>query len=143
MIRKTFLASILSLTVFFAVSSVLVFAQGEGANTEDGIGSNPPLGSGIRLENPFSGGDSLFALLKTVINDILLPIGGVLAVLAFIYSGFLYVTAQGNETKIKTAHNALLWTAIGTALLLGAWVFAGTICRTIELISDRTFCPPN
>ncbi|MEK7227442.1 MAG: hypothetical protein AAB641_00945 [Patescibacteria group bacterium] len=87
----------------------------------------------IEIKNPFGRGiDSLFDLLKTVVNDIILPIGGVLAVLAFIYSGFLYVTAQGNDTKLKTAHNALLYTAIGTAVLLGSWTLANVISNTID-----------
>ncbi|OHA89876.1 MAG: hypothetical protein A2832_01925 [Candidatus Zambryskibacteria bacterium RIFCSPHIGHO2_01_FULL_44_22b] len=140
--KKTFIASLLSLTIFFAIGSALVFAQAAG-NPGSASGGNPPPPP-ITLDNPFKGGDSLFALLQSVIKDILLPIGGVLCVLAFIYAGFLYVTAQGNETKISTAHKALLYAAIGTALLLGAWVFSGAICRTIELISNAEgrFCPP-
>ena len=86
----------------------------------------------VTLDNPFRGGDSLFTLLRTIIDNIILPIGGVLAVLAFVYSGFLYVTAQGNETKLATAHKALLYTAIGTAVLLGSWVIAKVIENTIN-----------
>ncbi len=108
-------------------------------------GGNPPIGGGnpiiSKLVNPFKGGDSLFVLLKTVINNILLPIGGVLAVLAFIYSGFLYVTAQGSEAKLKTAHKALLDTAIGTAVLLGSWVLASVICATIGQLGGPVCVP--
>ncbi len=86
----------------------------------------------VTIPNPFSGGDSLFELLQTVINKIILPIGGILAVLAFIYSGFLYVTAQGNPNKISKANTSLLFTAIGTAVLLGAWVISDVICGTIN-----------
>ena len=75
---------------------------------------------------------TLFDLLEIVINEIVMPIGGMLAVLAFIYSGFLYVTAQGNESQLKTAHAALLYTAIGTAVLLGAWTIANVIENTID-----------
>lgn len=117
--KKTFLASLLSLLIFFCMGAVLVSAQ-----------TSVPVN--IKLPNPFSGGSSLFALLEKVINNILLPIGGVLAVLAFIYAGFLYVTAQGNQTKLATAHKALLYTAIGTAVLLGSWVIAKVIENTIN-----------
>jgi len=79
----------------------------------------------VTLDNPFSGGNSLFSLLRAIIDGIVLPIGGVLAVL-------LYVTAQGNETKLKTAHKALLYTSIGTAVLLGSWVIAKVIENTIN-----------
>lgn len=137
--KKTFLIPVLFLSVFFATDSYLVFAQGVGTPGSGGAGNQA---EPITLENPFRGGNSLFELLRSVINNILLPIGGVLAVLAFIYSGFLYVTAQGNETKIGKAHQALLYTAVGTALLLGAWVFANAICGTIEAISgNQNICP--
>lgn len=91
-------------------------------------------GISIKLQNPFRTGDSLYDLIRAIINNIILPIGGVLAVLAFIYSGFLYVTAQGDSGKIKDAHNALLYTAIGTAILLGSWVIASVIENTIKQI---------
>ncbi|PIQ66253.1 MAG: hypothetical protein COV96_02450 [Candidatus Zambryskibacteria bacterium CG11_big_fil_rev_8_21_14_0_20_42_18] len=104
-------------------------------NTTDPGSTNTTNGNGsITLNNPFNGSDSLFELLKSIMNNIVLPIGGVLAVLAFIYSGFLYVTAQGDESQLKTAHRALLYTSIGTAVLLGSWVLANVICQTIGLL---------
>ena len=129
--KKTLLTSLLSLTMFLAIGGMLVYAaDGSGDNPGDGSGDNPVH---IQIENPFGHGiNSLFGLLQTVIEDILLPIGGVLAVLAFIYSGFLFVTAQGNENKLKDAKNALLNTAIGTAVLLGSWTIASVIENTIN-----------
>jgi hypothetical protein len=90
----------------------------------------------IRIDNPFKAGvgDSLFSLLKTIVDKIVLPIGGVLCVLAFIYAGFSYVMAQGNSTKIENANRMLLFASIGTAVLLGAWVIANAICKTINLL---------
>ena len=78
--------------------------------------------------------------MKVILNDIIMPIGGVLVVLAFIYSGFLYVTAQGDTKKISDAHKALLYTAIGTAVLLGSWVLATAICKTIGQLGGP-ICP--
>lgn len=120
------------------MGAVLVYAQeeGGGGGGEEG-GGNP--GIIIRLSNPFNCGGvspcTLFTFLGAIINNILLPIGGVLAVLAFIYSGFLYVTAQGSETKLATAHKALLYTSIGTAVLLGSWVIAKVIENTINQLT--------
>ncbi len=127
------------ITVAFSAQDINNPAQGGINNPAQGGIKKPSTGS-TKISNPFSGGDTLFALLRTIINDILMPIGGVLAVLAFIYSGFLYVTAQGNETKIKTAHTALLYTAIGTAVLLGSWVLATVICNTIGQLGGPV-CP--
>lgn len=137
--KKTFVTSLLSLSIFLIMGGILVFAQGlpsDGSDTNPspaGSDSNPVVIS-TSLNNPFKCGDSctLFTLLEKVINDILLPIGGILAVLAFIFSGFLYIVAQGNETKLKTAHRSLLYTSVGTAVLLGSWVIAKVIETTIS-----------
>ena len=98
--------------------------------------SASPVGFSAKINNPFNGGvDSLTGLLKLIIDEIVLPVGASLAVLAFIYAGFKYVTAQGDTTKIKEAHNALWFTAIGTAVLLGSWLFSQVIYNTIKAIS--------
>ena len=124
---KKFLLTLLILPSLFFLTDT-IFAQ---ELTEPPSSSNLT----ISLSNPFNcGGDNctLFTLLTKIINDILLPIGGILAVLSFIYSGFLYVTAQGNDTKLTKAHRALLYTSVGTAVLLGSWVIAKVIETTIN-----------
>jgi len=83
----------------------------------------------VKLPNPYkSGGTDIKTILNIIINEIILPVGGVMA---FVYTGFLYVMAQGNQTKIATAHKALLYTAIGTFLLLGSLVISKVIEQTI------------
>jgi hypothetical protein len=152
--KKTFLASLLTFSLFLTLGAVLVYAQSQGGvnnpaqggvnnpaqgginNPAQGGINNPSVGVKFSIDNPFNCGGvspcTLFSFLRSIIDNIILPIGGVLAVLAFIFSGFLYVMAQGNETKLKTAHNALLYTAIGTAILLGSWVLAKVIETTVN-----------
>jgi len=87
----------------------------------------------ITIPNPLNSSiSSIPALIRTIIDSILLPIGGVIAVLMIMYAGFLYVTARGNSSKIEKAHNALLWAVIGAAILLGAWVISQAISSTID-----------
>lgn len=123
---KKILAFIASLAILSSMTVVvgtsMVFAEGD---TEPGAIE-------IRIPNPFAHGDTVQGLFRAIIDNVVLPIGGVLAVMAFIFSGFLYVMAQGNPEKIKKAHNALLYTAIGTAILLGAWVISNVITTTIK-----------
>ncbi len=101
-----------------------------GGTAGSGTGNAQPIS--FRLDNPFgTKATTIPELSEAIFNGILMPIGGVVAVLAFIYSGFLYVTAQGDTGKIETANRALLYTAIGTAVLLGSWVIFQVIGNTI------------
>jgi len=132
--KKT-LAFTLSLLIFASLGTAMVYAQ-EGATENPGTGGEtqtaPGAKVGIELDNPFKSGGSLPELLNNIFNEIVFPIGGILAVLAFIYSGFLFVSAQGNESKLTTAKTALLYTAVGTAVLLGARVISEVIGGTVD-----------
>lgn len=89
----------------------------------------------IEFKSPFkcSGSScSVEGFIKAILDNILLPIGGVVAALMVMYAGFLYVTSGGNTTKIQQAHQALLYAVIGAAILLGAWVIAQVIQSTIN-----------
>jgi hypothetical protein len=111
-------------------------STGNGTPVVNSVGNGPGTSVAGTIPNPFNCGGApsctLDVLLNSIITNIVLPVGGVLAILAFIFSGFLYVTAQGNEEKIKQAHRALLYTAIGTAVLLGATIIAAVVGNTIK-----------
>jgi hypothetical protein len=71
---------------------------------------------GFKLDNPIKY-DSIDELIKastTIIMRLLL----ILAVLYFIYAGFLYVTALDDEGKLESARKSLVNAAIGTAILV-------------------------
>ncbi|MBX4188994.1 pilin [Candidatus Parcubacteria bacterium] len=122
----------LAFILLFMLSITLVHAQDARGGTPSGpdaVGSTP---GGTSLPNPFKGGNTLPEFLKKVIDTVVLPIGAVLAVLGFIWSGFKYVMARGNENQIKEATTALLYTSIGTAVLLGSYVIANVIEGTIN-----------
>lgn len=85
------------------------------------------------IVNPFKAGigSSLPELFNSIIHNIIVPIGALVAVICFIWAGFMFVTAQGDEKKIATARTALLYTAIGTAILLGAEAITIILKNTI------------
>jgi hypothetical protein len=56
--------------------------------------------------------------------------------LAIIYCGFLFVFARGNSEKLTHAREALLWTIIGAAILLGALAIATMIQGTITALGS-------
>jgi hypothetical protein len=70
--------------------------------------------------------DALFTLVDAALL-ILTPI----AVVMIIYSGFLFVTAQGNEAKLSVAKRTLFWSVIGLFLVLGVKVLGEAIKQTI------------
>lgn len=118
--------------LFFLSLALPVLAQDDGGdNPADDEGGNSTKVT-VKIENPFKFGDSLYDVLQQVVNNIILPIGGVLCVLAFIYAGFKFVLARGNETELKEAKRMLLYAAVGTALLLGAWTIAGVVKTTLN-----------
>ena len=64
--------------------------------------------------------------------DFLVQLGAIALVLAIVYAGFLFVAAQGNPEKLKTARSALFWTIIGGMILLGARMIANVVENTIR-----------
>jgi hypothetical protein len=69
-----------------------------------------------------------------IMDNLVIPIAVPGVILAIIYTGFLFVTARGNSKKIEEAQKAALYTAIGSAIILGAWVIASAISGTINAI---------
>ena len=98
--------------------------------------------NGGGLQNPLPY-DSLPLFLQAILEEIVIPIGFIIVVLSLIYSGFLYVKAQGNSDQISRAHQAFLWTAVGAVVLLGAWAISQVICNTLDRIVDTDLqCEP-
>ena len=150
MVRKTFFLVTLITVIFLAFFSLqAVYAQPVDQSTVDQQFLNlfqklTPGGSGLpgvpgnegtsrdvgKLVNPV-GFKSLGALIAAIL-DIIVQIAVPIAALFLIYSGFLFVTAQGDETKLGTAKSIFLWTMVGIAVLLGAKILASVIEGTIN-----------
>lgn len=81
------------------------------------------------LPNPL-GTTSLYTFFQQVIA-VIIQAGTYVLVVMIIYSGFLFVTAQGNEGQIGRARQTLLYTVIGGAILLGAWILAVAVANTV------------
>jgi len=86
-----------------------------------------------KLDNPIKGVKDIPTLVEKLLR-IVLKIGAPLVALAIIYTGYLFIAAQGKPDKIKDAKNALLFTLIGALILLGAYVIAESVVGTINAI---------
>lgn len=114
--KNIFKIVLIAFVVFLPVFS---FAQVVG---------DPPVDTG-KIVNPISA-QTLDGLIKTILEGVL-KIGIPIIALAIIYCGFLFVSARGNPEAIKKAKDALLYTLIGAAILLGAWAIALLIKDTV------------
>lgn len=114
--------SYLSTLALVSTPGFLAFAQ---------TGSRTPTPAPLpRLDNPIAGVNS-FADLVAAVLKLVVQIGVPVAALFLMYSGYMFVTARGDTSKIETARTSLLYTSIGIAILLGAQLIAGAIGSTI------------
>ncbi len=88
--------------------------------------------TGEKLQNPLK--FSTVQALVAAVLKIVIQIGTPIAVVMIVWAGFLYVTARGDTGKIETAHKTLLWTVVGTAILLGAALLASVLENTISQV---------
>ena len=121
-IKKSYSKFILSLLVFIVIPVFMIYAQGTPpCNPAEGKICNPLEGNGV---------NTLPDLIQKILEGAL-KIGIPIVALAVIYCGFLFVAARGNSEKLTKAKDALLYTIIGAAILLGSWAIAKMIQVTI------------
>ena len=129
----------IALAVFTFALPIASFAQTQPGGINPPAGGVNPVTGGINppsaatptttIVNPIGAKD-----INTLIHDILngaIKIGIPIIALAIIYSGFLFVSAQGNPEKLDGAKRTLLYTLIGAAILLGSWTIAQLIQSTV------------
>lgn len=90
------------------------------------------------LDNPLGGGIEDIPTFIEKILDVVLVVGIPVVALAIIYTGFLFVKAQGNSEDLTKAKKTLLYTIVGAVLLLGAFVIAKAIKGTVDDIKSTT-----
>ncbi|MCK5286138.1 MAG: hypothetical protein KAJ58_02855 [Candidatus Pacebacteria bacterium] len=88
-------------------------------------------GVNVKLENPI-GGTSTLAGFVTQILGVVKTIATPIAILAIIYSGFLFVKARGNPGELEKAKETLKWTLVGVAVLLAAELLSSVVEGTIN-----------
>jgi len=89
----------------------------------------------VALKNPlnpnFSSIPAFIAGALKALALIALPI----ITLFFVISGFLFLTAQGNEAQLEKAKKNFLYVVIGALLILGAWIIATLIAGTVSQLT--------
>ena len=97
----------------FVIFPIFVFAQG--------------------IQNPLNKGTDIPKFISYILGYVV-KIGGIVAIFAFIWAGFLFVKAQGNPAELEKAKTTFINTCIGVAVLLGAQLIASIIVGTINTL---------
>lgn len=97
--------------------------------------ASAPLVAEAQLNNPlnsnFSSVPAFIAGALKALALIALPV----ITLFLVISGFLFVTAQGNQEKLGKAKRNFFYVIIGALLILGAWIIATLIAGTVSQIA--------
>lgn len=89
--------------------------------------------------NPLKNIDNIWELIPAIL-DFVVKVGAAIVVFLVIYSGFLFVTAQGSDEKITKAKKYFFSVIIGALLILGAQVLSVVICNTAGGLGAEVDC---
>jgi len=86
----------------------------------------------VKLDNPLNANS--FEELIASIMDVIIQLGVPILAILIMYSGFKFVEAQGNKSKLEEAKKSLWYVIIGTAIVLGAGTILSIIRTTTEAL---------
>lgn len=126
------LLSLLFLLNFLFFLSPVVFAQGDPLpGTGDPIKTqDTSTAQSVSLTNPLGEGVTVYTVISRVITAAL-GIVGSLALVMFIYGGFTWMLAAGNNEKIKKGKDILVWSAIGLVVIFSSYAVVKYLITTI------------
>lgn len=101
--------------------------QTGGTGSTGGGQQGPRTGVGVFAPLKF---DSMTKLIQAVMEGVK-NVGFLVGFVGIIYSGFLFVKAQGKPEALKNARAAFTWTIVGVFIILGAEVLVDVIINTL------------
>jgi hypothetical protein len=124
---------LLTLIIATCFSGSVVLAQNDfEAGAPDDFEASAPAEttkSIPKLSNPLKVNSFTDLLYKVV--DLLVFIGVIIAVFMFIFIGFKFVWAQGNDKELAEAKKWFMYAVIGTAILISSKVIVEVIKNTL------------
>lgn len=132
--KYTILSKILSYSFVFVTILVLTFSficTNSKVEAEDVV-------INATINNPIDPGLQDLPTFITKAIEIILIVGIPVIALAIMYSGFLFITAQGDSKKLEVAKRNFGYILIGALLMLGAFVISKAIVNTVEEIKSTT-----
>lgn len=75
---------------------------------------------------------SSFQEFAVIVANAILGLTGSVALGAFVYGGFIWVTSGGNSDRITKGKQILTGAVIGVIIVLGAWLIVDFVLETIK-----------
>jgi hypothetical protein len=138
--KKILVIAILLISGFvysFPITNAAIDTTANKGNLDTTANKTPVV---VKLDNPIKV-NSISDLLLTLV-DLAIYLGSIVAVLMFIYIGFKFVMAQGNDSAISEAKEWFMYAVIGTALLISSKVVVEVVKTTLisaGLVSEQQF----
>lgn len=98
--------------------------------------------AGTLLEKCYESGNyplAAFLQLAGTIIQYIFGISGSLALLAFIYGGFMWLISGGEQKRIQQGQDTLVNASIGLGIIFGSWVLINFIMNTLVVGTGGVF----
>lgn len=115
---------------YITVTSIIVLSP---IIVSTAVAADPPTG---KLLNPLANNMGIKELALYLVRDILVGlIAPIVITLALLWTGFMFIQAQGKDTELATAKRNFLYVLVGAVLLLGAYVILDVVINTVDQIT--------
>lgn len=122
--KKIFFVFIMLFLLFKGTEAM----AGSAGSTDSG--SDTGSAASVKITNPLGSIDSPQKLIGQIINAVLGIIGS-LALVMFIYGGFTWMMASGNQTKVTKGKDILLWATVGLIIIFSSYALVKFVLTNI------------
>ena len=112
------------------------------ANLKDAFGENSPLKSAAEGAGYDTGAGNVTDIPETIFGEVIkiaLSFVGVIFLALMIYSGYLWMTAAGNESQVEKSKKLIVAAIIGLTIVMASYAISYYI---IKMVSDKTMTVP-
>lgn len=85
---------------------------------------------------------AILTILKNILRFNVIPLLFVIATVIFLWGIIKFLTAAGNEEKLKEGKKLMMWGIIGLAVMLAAWGLVRAVVQTFLLPGGGIPCGP-
>lgn len=132
------------LKILAAIFLVFIFPILTYAQTDQGVGFDPyeTFGESETLEEETGLGNAEPTIVASRIINVALGILGLFTLLLFLYGGYIWMNARGNEEEVTKAKKILIGAVIGLVIILASYGIANYVFYNIQRTTDPNALNP-